>query len=162
MSGEQKVEKLLTTRQFLDKQRNPWEYVEEELPTTTVKLKGAARRASARAPRGTAAEGSYRIVGSHYDKSLGTYSLRITRLSLAVMGSTNFQGTVYQFHIRHSREGTLDVIPFGEQGRVREYGDPRRPLYAVGPGTLLYGWDTFKGEFGTQLTVAATMEGVVG
>jgi len=160
--GDQKVERVSQTRRHLDKQKDPWEYVDEELPTTTIKLKGAAGRVSTRAPLGTAAEGSYRITGSHYDFSPGTYSLRVTRLSVGVMGSTNFQGTLFQWHLRHSRQGTIDVLTFGAQGRVFERGDRMRPIYSAGPGTLFWGWDTFKGELGTQVTLTQSMEAIPG
>ena len=159
---EQKVEKQVTVRSYLDKRRDPPEYIDEELPTTTILLKGPAGRVTTRTPRGTNAEGSYRITGSHYDTGKGTYSLRITRVNVSAVGTTNFQGTVHQWHIRHSRRGTIDVLTFGEQGRVILTGGPRSPVYAVGPGTLFWGWDTFKGEMGTQVALTQVMEAIPG
>lgn len=161
MADDQGVQKVSFTRRFLDKQLNPWDYVDDELPTTIV-LRGAAGRVATRAPRGTAAEGSYHITGSNYDFNPGTYSLRITRLSLSVQGTNHFQGTVFQWHIRHSRKGTIDVQAFGEQGRILAVGHRRAPIYMAGPGTLFWGWDTFKGEFGTQVTVSQSMEAIPG
>lgn len=162
---EQKVDRVNFTKRFLDKQKNPWEYRDEELPTVTVKLKGAARRVVTRAPLGTAAEGSYRITGSHYDFSPGTYSLRVTRVHVAAIGTTDsgYQGTVYQWHIRHSRQGTIDVIGLGPGHRdVTLQGDSMKPVYSAGPGTLFWGWDTFKGELGTQITLIQSMEAIPG
>ena len=159
---DQKVEKVVQTRSFLDKQRDPPEYVDDDLPTNTILLKGPARRVTTRTPRGTNAEGSYRITGTHYDFGRGTYSLRITRVNVSAVGTTNFQGTVIQWHIRHSRKGTIDVLTFGEQGRVLLTGGPRSPIYAAGPGTLFWGWDTFKGELGTQVTLTQVMEAIPG
>ena len=169
---EQKVDRLSVTRRFLDKRRDPQEYVDEELPTTTLKLKGALRRVSTRAPIGTVAEGSYRVTGSHYDFSPGTYSLRVIRLSLAAVGSpSSSRGTVYQWHIRHSRQGTVDVqvlqVSGAQSGRVTGdrvdlRGGPHNPVYAFGPGTVFWGWDTFKGELGTRVTLTQSMEAIAG
>ena len=171
MAGpEGRVQRLSTTRRFLDKRRNPWEHVEEELPTTTVKLIGPLRRTSVRAPRGTVAEGSYRVTGSNYDFGRGTYSLRITRLDLSVIGSPML-GTFYQWHVRHSREGTLGVytlrpgvpvVQIPREDRIYRQGGPLNPLYSVGPGTLLWGWDTPFGGLGTRATLSASMEAIAG
>lgn len=171
--GENKVQRLSTTKKFFDKQRNPWGYVDEQLPTTTVKLHGPARRDSARAPRGTNAEGSYRITGSYQPDSEGTYSLRMTRLSVSAVGSPQAsRGTVFQWHLRHSRQGTLMVhvlqpgaaqsgaLPAAD--RVNLLGGPLNPIVSVGPGTLLWGWDTFKGELGTRVTLTQSMEAIPG
>ena len=169
---DQKVQRVITTRRYLDKRRDPWEYVDDELPTTTINLRGALKRVSVRAPRGTVAEGSYRITGTHYDFGPGTYSLRITRLSLSAVGSPPASaGTVYQWHLRHSRQGTIDVHvlqqrPAGAGGagndRVVLMGDARRPVYVLGPGTAFWGWDTFKGELGTRVTLTQSMEAIAG
>lgn len=170
--GDQKVDKVVYTRRFLDKQKNPWEYVDEELPTTTIKLKGAARRVVTRTPRGTAAEGSYRITGSHYDFAPGTYSLRITRLSLSAVGSPPAaSGSVYQWHLRHSRLGTIDVktlhapapgVARSGESRIDLLGGPQNPIYAVGPGTLLWGWDAVRSWLGTQVSLSQSMEAITG
>lgn len=166
MGDEQRVQKLVTTRMYLDKQREPWEYVEEELPTTTVKLGWPQRRgAKQRATQGTSSAtaylvGSFRVTGSHYQDRPGTYSLRITRLSIGVQGTATFHGTTYEWYIRHSRVGTIDQIPFGEQGRVFEVGHPRQPIYAFGPGTVLWGW--LSPQAGTHVSLSQSLEGVVG
>lgn len=162
---DQEVQRVSHTSKFLDKQRDPWEYMDEELPTTTLKLKGALRRVATRAPLGTVAEGSYRVTGSHYDFAPGTYSLRITRVHVAAIGTTDggFQGTVFQWHLRHSRQGTIDVLALSAGHRdVFLQGGPRTPIYSIGPGTLFWGWDTFKGELGTQVTLIQSMEAIPG
>jgi len=172
MSEDQKVQRVSVTNRYYDRRRDPPAYVDVELPTTTLKLKGALKRVSTRAPIGTVAEGSYRITGSHYDFAQGTYSLRITRLSLSAVGSpSSSRGTVYQWHLRHSREGTIDVqvlqvggarVGLSYNDRVDLRGGPGNPVYSVGPGTLLWGWDTFKGELGTRVTLTQSMEAIPG
>ena len=168
---EQEVQRTSTTHRRLDKRRDPWEYVDDELPTTTIHLKGPARRVVTRTPRGTNAEGSYRVTGSHYDFNPGTYSLRITRLSLSAVGSPpSASGSVYQWHLRHSRTGTIDVVVLpapkpgvaNEAAVVDRRGGPQNPVYVVGPGTLSWGWDAVRGWMGTQVSLSQSMEAIPG
>ena len=170
------------------------QYVDEELPTRTIKLSWPERRGpSVRAAHGTAQEsppgtsrvnresylqGSYRISGQHHDLAPGTYSLRITRLSLGVHGGgsagvdTNgyFQGHGYRWGLWHSRDGTLDVIGFARPGHMHQVGGPMEPIYAVGPGTLQWAFLNESTESGSSLVkglgsrvdLIQSMEGVLG
>ena len=150
MPGEQSVDRTSTTKRFLDKRRNPWEYVDEELPTTTIKRGLPEKVGRARAPHGTAI-GSYRITGSHYDFSPGTYSLRVTRLSVAC-GSREAC-----WAIRHSRTGTADIIYFPAAGQETRLGNPLAPVYAFGPGTVM--WQFL--DVGSAYWMSSHIEGVI-
>lgn len=166
MPKEDQIARRFTTRKFLDRMLEPPGYVDEELPTRTRKLSWPQRRGvTQRATQGTASatasiEGSLRITGSHYDFNEGSYSFRVTRLSVGVAGTNAFHGTTYDWYLRHSREGTIDRIPFGAQDRVFSVGGPKTPIYAVGPGTLIWGW-RFP-QAGTHVTLAQSMEGIFG
>lgn len=149
--NERLVQRQVSTRRFLDRQRNPPEYVDEELPTTTVQLGGASNVGRARAPRGTAV-GSLRLTGSYQPLAPGTYSLRVTRLSV-------FAGSrEVTWYLRHSRTGTADIIYFPAPGQETRLGGPKNPVYAFGPGTLTYGFL----EAGSAYWMGAHMEGVAG
>lgn len=129
--------------------------VDDILPTRSVKLQLANRKGIFRAPRGTAI-GSYRITGSFREAATagapGTYSLRITRVSV-------FAGTPNQeFYVRHSREGTVDVIFLPSAGQEVLLGDHLRPIYSFGPGTVTYGFTSA----GSGYDLGAHMEGFVG
>ena len=164
-------ERAYTTRRYLDPAKSPPEYIDQELPTVTVKLQGPERRAIARMPAGTI-EGSYRITGSHHDLAPGTYSLRVTRLNAGASGDSGagtqkfsrpWKGSVYYFYARHSREGTVHIESFDQpEQRVRQ-GDALRPIFSVGPGTLLWNWALQgPGVTGTRVTVSQTIEGLLG
>lgn len=133
-NGEEKlIQRVNVTRRFLDRQRNPPEYVDEVLPTETVQLRGPLKRGVVRAPAGTIA-GSYRITGTYQANAPGTFSLRVTRLSV-------FTGSrEARWYIRHSRTGTADVVYFPTPGQETRLGAPREPVYAFGPGTVIYGF----------------------
>lgn len=167
---ENDVQKVEFTRKYLDPQRDPPEYVDEKLPTDTVKLMGPERRVRERAPHGTI-PGSTRLTGSFYEAGgPGTYSLRVTRLHLEVRAALDSgtapdfgPGTTYFWYLRHSRTGTADVLAFDQSGRYVQHAEPLKPLYAFGPGTLEWGFlGDIHGQVGTQVTFVQTMEGLLG
>ena len=139
-------------RRFFDPQRNA--YVDELLPTTTLKLKGPLKRGFIRAPRGTIL-GYYRVTGSHYQEAQGTYSLRITRASI-------FAGSrEAMWAIRHSRQGTVDVLHFPVPGQQVILGEPNKPVYTFGPGTVTWGFiGNHAGSIGSAYTMGQTLEGI--
>ena len=148
--SEKLVQRVNTTQRFLDPRRNPPEFVDEVLPTETVVLRGPLKRGVVRAPAGTIA-GSYRITGTYQTPSPGTFSLRVTRLSV-------FTGSrEARWFIRHSRTGTADVIYFPSAGQETRLGAPREPIYAFGPGTVIYGFM----EAGSAYWHGAHLEGLV-
>ena len=144
------------TRRYLDKQLSPPDYVAEELPTRTIKLRGPARRGVSRAPAGTIL-GSYRITGSWREASApGTYSARITRLSV-------FAGSPEtRWFVRHSREGTTDIIYFPQAGHETRLGGPKNPIYSWGPGTVIYGFLPDGTNIGSAHWLGQFMEGITG
>ena len=168
---QQGHQRTYTTRRYLDPAKSPPTYVDQELPTITVKLQGPQRRAVARMPSGTI-EGSYRITGSAYDLTPGTYSLRVTRLSLGAVGDSGagsqqfsrpWKGSVVYFYARHSREGTIHVEMFDHpEQRVRQ-GNALEPVFSVGPGTLFWNWaKQGPGAAGTRITLSQQLEGLLG
>lgn len=149
-------DRLWYTKRLLDPSRNPPQYVDEELPTVTVKFQGAVARARTRAPRGTIL-GSYRVTGSFYETGKGTHSLRITRVSLFSGSRSN------AWMIRHSRQGTTDVVEFDSPGQYTAVGQPTAPLYSFGPGTVSWGWvGDIGGGIGSAYDLSQTLEGVLG
>jgi len=172
----------MSTSRFLDPQTG--QFVDAELPTATVKFAWPERRgALVRATQGTIGAnsgyivGSYRITGSHYDLTPGTYSLRINRLSIGVhggghgygapsqIGSDNFfrQGTVYRWGIWHSRDGTVDVIGFSAPGHVHQVSGPLAPIYSFGPGTVQWGFlGAQHSHMGSHVDLIQRMEGQLG
>lgn len=166
---DQKVERVSFTRRFLDRAKNPPEYVDEELPTKTVKI--FSRKKQGTICYGTTSPinmGSIRFSGSHYDFSPGSSSLRIIRRSVHI-GSVELDKNIeLDWVLRHSREGTVDSIPFflGTQlaanrrglnrGDAEAFGGPMNPLYVFGPGTL---WSYFKSYRGTA-RVYSSLEGI--
>lgn len=146
--------RVIQSTRFLDRQRNPPDFVDEELPTTTVVLRGPIRRGLMRAPRGTI-PGSYRITGSYYPFSRGTYSLRVTRLSVFSGSRGN------SWFVRHSRTGTADVINFPSPGQETRLGGPNEPIYAFGPGTVIYGFlGNAAGSIGSAYSMGMHLEGL--
>lgn len=148
----QGIQRVIVSKRIFDPIRNPPEVVDEALPTLTFKLRGTERRGVVRAPRGTLT-GSMRITGSFRFASAGapgTFGARITRLSV-------FSGSRESlWALRHSREGTLDVIYFPSAGQEFRAGDGEKPLYSVGPGTLL--WNFL--DAGSAYWHGAFMEGI--
>ncbi len=137
-------------RRFIDYQVDPPAIVDEDLPTTTVKLT-IGKGGRFRAPHGTQT-GSYRITGSHRELTApGTYALRVTRVSVA-SGSRETN-----WYIRHSRKGTVDIIYFPAPGQETRLGGPMNPIYAFGPGTVIYGFL----ESGSAHWLSQHMEGIV-
>lgn len=144
-----------TTRR-LDPRTDPPSFVDEQLPTKSVRLAAGQvgnRGGRFRAPHGTMI-GSYRITGSWRELTApGTYSLRLTRLSI-LMGSR--EGFAY---IRHSRTGTADIIHFHAPGQEVRLGAPLEPLYSFGPGTVIFGIGS---PLGSAHWVGFHAEGFVG
>jgi len=165
----QKVERVSFTRRFLDRSKNPPEYVDEELPTRTVKIFSRKKQGTVFAGTTSVINmGSIHFSGSHYDFSPGSSSLRIIRRSVH-MGSVALDNNIEQeWVLRHSREGTVDKIPFflgtqvaaDRRGLNRTdaetFGGPMNPLYVLGPGTI---WTYFKAFRGTA-RVYSSLEGV--
>lgn len=120
-----------STKKFLDKRPSPWEYVDEELPTISVRICANGRRTPrVRGTGGVVNAGSYWLSGTYQ----GTYSLRVTRVSVA----SGSPGALWS--IRHSREGTRDQIYFPAPAQEILLGGPMEPVYAFGPGTVLAEW----------------------
>ena len=166
---DQKVDRVSFTRRFLDKSRNPWEYVDEEVPTKTVKIfkRGCANGTMIDGLSGTLSVGSIQFSGSHYDFGPGSYSLRVTRRSVyvgSVMPSRNLEA---EWSLWHSREGTIDVIPFflgtqvpnlrGVPIGAEARGGPMNPIYSFGPGTI----NTFFSSRRGSARVYSSLEGII-
>ena len=158
------------TRRMLDPYANPPRYVDEEVPVRSIKLQGAEGRVYERGPHGTAL-GSLRLTGSFHELAPGSNSVRITRLSLGVVapntlgvGTPDFGlGTAYRWHVRHSREGTVDIRLFHESGRLEERGDAMAPIYSFGPGTVTWGWlGDHLGQMGSRVGFSQSLEGLLG
>ena len=166
---QQKIERTSFTRRYLDNMKNPPEYVDETLPTKTIKIFSRKKQGTLMDPCTIGGSigimGSIHFSGSHYDFSPGSYSLRITRRSVHV-GSRTSYGANVEWKLRHSREGTVDMIPFymgtrsqdrrNELARSELLGGPMNPIYAFGPGTL---WTYFQPRRGT-IRVYSSLEGV--
>lgn len=156
--AEPEVSRSFSTRRYLDRRRNPPEYVDDELPTKTVhifkrNLQGTAIDSNV----GETEMGSIEFSGSHYDFAPGSYALRIIRQSIGV-GSFNpgaGAGLLY-WTLWHSREGTIDCIPFTAAGRLNQVGGPERPIYAFGPGTISV---RFNPKAGT-VRIFSSLEGI--
>ncbi len=145
-------DRVYLTERRQDPSQNPPRIIDEPWPTVSVTLRGPLRRGRVRAPAGTIA-GSYYLTGSHRQLGApGTYSLRITRVSIA----TGSRETGW--FIRHSRLGTKDVVYFPTPGHYVALGSPREPVYAFGsPGTVIYGFL----EAGSGHFLSQHMEGFV-
>ncbi len=142
-------DRVFFTQRALDPQQNPPADVDVVLPTQSITLRGPLKRGRTRAPAGTIL-GSYRITGSHRELTApGTYSLRVTRVSLA--SGSRETGWV----TRPSREGTRDIVYFPNPGHVELLGRPDAPIYAFGPGTIIYGFL----EAGSRHFLSQSMEG---
>ena len=164
----QKVERVSFTRRFLDRSKNPPEYVDEELPTRTVKIfkRAYGRGTVIHGQIGTVMMGSIRFSGSHYDFSPGSSSLRIIRRSVYVGSVMPTRNTEVEWMLHHSREGTVDAIPFflGTQvpnaRRVplgaEALGGPMNPLYSFGPGTIRTYFQSRRGS----ARVYSSLEGI--
>lgn len=154
--SDESVKRVIQSRKLLDKRRNPPAMVDEELPTLTKNLL-VLKRGRVRAPRGTIV-GSFYLTGSVRPLSApGSFSFRVTRLSLAT-GSRNME-----WAIRHSRNGTYDVISFPNPGQETRLGGPMNPIYAFGPGSVLWGWLGDAGAgMGSAYWTSQHIEGIVG
>ena len=133
MSGENPITRDFVTQKFRDDALDPPRYVEEEIPSQTVKLPIRSQAGRKRAPLGTHT-GTFYMKGSHYDASPGTYGLRIFRMSV-------FSGSrevIWRLH--HSRIGTVEEIYFPAAGQEIQLGGPRNPICALPPGTLSFGF----------------------
>lgn len=166
--AEPEVERTFVTRRFLDKRRDPWEYVPEELPTKTVKIFSRNKQGTiVDATLGLTNMGSIAFSGSHYDFGPGSFSLRVIRRSVYIGSVRPDVNTEFEWMLRHSREGTVDMIPFflGTQlanvHRAREWlsearGGPMNPIYAFGPGTIFTYFNPRRGS----ARVYSSLEGI--
>jgi len=163
----QKVERVSFTRRFLDRSKNPPEYVDEELPTRTVKIFSRNKQGTIFSGTPTLMNmGSIRFSGSHYDFSPGSSSLRIIRRSVYVGSVMPTRNTELEWMLHHSRKGTVDAIPFflGTQvpntRRVplgaEALGGPMNPLYSFGPGTIRTYFQSRRGS----ARVYSSLEGI--
>ena len=147
------------TRRYLDPATDPPSYVDEKLPTETVKFQGALRTSMDRAPHGSEL-GSYQVGGTfQVTGGRGTHSLRITRLELYTGSRNN------KWHIHHSRDGTVGVLDFANPGQLVTLGDQYKPIYSFGPGTVSWGWlgDSIIGDnIGSGYDMSQSMEGILG
>ena len=157
MAGDQKVQRLNVTHRFLDKARNPWEYIDQELPTTTVKVFARRKMGSAiDNSLGDVNFGSTQFTGSKYDFSPGSYSLRFTRHTIGV-GSPGGPGGQFWWKLHHSRLGTIDAIPMASaRGQIIRDKAPMEPLYVLPPGTVTQYLRSLKGTW----RVSTSLEGV--
>jgi len=147
-------QRIFQTIRVLNPAGDPQEYVDVALPTVSVKFRGPIRRGAVRAPRGSIL-GSYRISGTHYDNAPGTYSLRISRVSL-------FSGSRGQrWVIQHSRVGTVDIQHFINAGQVSLLGAGNEPVYVLGPGTVTWGFIgvNASGSMGSAYFTSQFLEG---
>ena len=154
---DQKIDRVSFTRRFLDKSRNPWEYIDEELPTQTVKVFARGKMGSAiDNSLGDTNYGSIHFTGSKYDFSPGSYSLRVTRHNIGV-GSPGGPGAQLWWKLHHSRIGTLDAIAMNNaRGQLIRDKNPMEPLYVLGPGTITQYFRSLKGTW----RVSTSLEGV--
>ena len=163
---EPEVSRQFISRKLLDKSRDPWEYVDQELPTKTKKIFSRTKLGTIiDSASGAVNMGSVQFSGSHHDFAPGSYSFRVTRQSVYVGSMAPDAQLIWK--LRHSREGTVDSIPFGRSGTMQakylRYGPstplvkaPLEPIYAVGPGTL---WTYFQSLKGTA-RVFSSLEGI--
>ena len=166
---DQKVDKVILTRRFLDKAANPWEYRDEELPTKTVQIfkRAYGRGTVIHGQIGTVMMGSIQFSGSHYDFGPGSYSLRVTRRSVYVGSVMPTRNTELEWMIHHSRKGTLDAIPFFLGTQVpnlrsvpigkETLGGPMNPIYSLSPGTITTYFQSRRGS----ARVYSSLEGIV-
>jgi len=166
--NDQKVQRLSTTFRYYDRRRNPPEYVEAELPTQTVKIFSRNKQGTILdSSSGLTIMGSIYFSGSHYDKAPGTFSMRVVRRSVYVGSIMPTRNTNHEWMLRHSREGTVDMIPFflGTQVanrsrmtlNVEALGDSMKPIYAFGPGTLWTYWNPRSGTARVYSSLEALM-----
>ena len=148
------INRPFTTPRYLDPALDPPAYRDFSFPTVTTTFRGPIRRGVVRAPRGSIPGSTY-LGGTNYISAPGTYSLRITRRSI-FSGSRN-----QRWMIRHSRVGTVDVIPFVSPGWQETVGDQMAPIYVFGPGTVIYGFigANASGSMGSAYDVSMFLEG---
>ena len=168
MPGDQKVDRVSFTRRFLDRMKNPPEYVDEEIPNKTVQIfkRAYGRGTVIHGQIGTVMMGSIQFSGSHYDFGPGSYSLRVIRRSVYVGSVMPTRNTELEWMIHHSRKGTIDAIPFslGTQVanrsrmtlNVEARGGPMNPIYALPPGTITTYFQSRRGS----ARVYSSLEGV--
>lgn len=164
---KQKVEKVLHTILRLDKSKNPWGVVEEELPTKMKFIFSRKKQGTILdSNSGVTNMGSMQFSGSNYDAYPGTYSFRVTGRNVAA-GSMG-PNTDAWWYLHHSRLGTVDAMPIKQAGtqsiqygipQVREAnGGPLNPLYSFPPGTLTQYVRSYKGT----LRISASLRGFTG
>jgi len=165
---EPEVSRQFVTRKSLDKSRDPWEYVDEVLPTETVKVfkRAYGRGTVIHGQIGTVMMGSIQFSGSHYDFGPGSYSLRVIRRSVYVGSVMPTRNTELEWMIHHSQIGTLDAIPFFLGTQVpntrmvplgmEARGGPRNPIYSLGPGIITTYFQSRRGS----ARVYSSLEGI--
>jgi len=155
--NEQKIERVSFTRRYLDRMRNPPEYVDEELPTKTVKIFKRKQQGTAiDSSLGDLNFGSIQFTGSYYSFSQGSYSLRITRHTIGV-GSPGGPGAQLWWKLRHSQLGTVDAIPMDSaRGQIIRDKAPMEPLYSFGSGIVTQYLRSLKGTW----RIASSLEGI--
>ena len=153
----QKVERVSFTRRFLDRSKNPPEYVDEELPTVTRHIFAREKQGTAIEPASGALNmGSICFSGSHYDFGPGSCALRILRRTVSY-GSMETGGQL-NWHLRHSRLGTVESLSFhnADKSPLVDHGGPMNPLYSFGPGTIT---TYMQSVVGTH-RIASSLEGI--
>jgi len=153
----QKVERVSFTRRFLDRAKNPPEYVDEELPTKTVQIFAREKQGTyIIAGDGALNMGSIRFSGSHYDFAPGSYALRVLRRSVSY-GSMSTGGQL-NWCLRHSRLGTVEKLTFhnADKSPLVDHGGPMNPLYSFGPGTVTAYMQSVVGSH----RIASSLEGI--
>jgi hypothetical protein len=105
-------------KQFLDRSKNPPEFVDDKIPTEPVRIFKQGRPSSL----GTWLIGSY-YVGSNQ-------VLQITFEDF----NTNSANVYWRLY--HSRDGTLDIPYLESAGQETRIGALTSPLESVGPGTF--------------------------
>ena len=160
------------TRRFLDERLNPPAYTDEVLPTKSKRIFSRSKQGTIiDSASGPIIMGSVHFSGNHYDFAPGSYSFRVTR-RVAACGSAALNHEIW-WSLRHSREGTIDMLPFkqsmvpgvggtvstvAQSPRVLEaIGGPLNPVYAFGPGTL---WAYMRSLKGTA-RVSSLLEGLM-
>lgn len=166
--AEEKVSRSFSTRRFLDRRLNPPAYVDEELPTKTTHIFSRNKQGTIlSSASGITIMGSIQFAGSYHGFDPGSYSLRVIRRTIGIGSRSMKTGHDYVWKLRHSREGTIDAIPFYSRGtlvarqayvaqREERVGGPLNPIYAFGPGTI---WTYFHPYRGTA-RVFSSLEGL--
>lgn len=166
---DQKIQQISMIRKRLDRSRLPFSYVDDEVPTQTVKIFSRKKQGTLLdSSSGVTIMGSMEFSGSQYGKKTGTFALRVTRRNFSVGSMVNYN-TEVEWKLRHSRLGTLDAIPYfrgtqtskkaNDNGYLNKetLGGPQNPVYVLGPGTI---WNYVNVRRGTA-RVYTGLEGIL-